>query len=70
MAKQPYYGPVGIFSTDDAAADQRQIEAEQWEDPLDKEDEFWEKVYSSPDPADPEIFKPGYWAGSGKDLEE
>ena len=28
MAKMPYYGPAGIFSTDNAAADQRQIDAE------------------------------------------
>lgn len=31
-----YLGPAGIFSTDDPAADQRQIEAEQW----DEEEEF------------------------------
>ena len=28
---QPYYGPAGIFSTDNAQSDQMQIEAEQFD---------------------------------------
>jgi hypothetical protein len=38
MAYTGYLGPAGIFSTDDPAADRRQIEAEQY-DPTDWEQE-------------------------------
>lgn len=40
MGYNGYLGPAGIFSTDDPAADQRQIEAEQY-DP--EEDEWWDQ---------------------------
>ena len=30
-SKKPYYGPAGIFSTDNAEADQRQIDAESYD---------------------------------------
>jgi len=33
MSKAALLGPAGLFSTDDPAADQRQIEAEGWEGP-------------------------------------
>jgi hypothetical protein len=38
----PYLGPAGQFSTDDAQADQRQIEAEQFE-PFEIDDEWTEE---------------------------
>lgn len=45
MAQGAYYGPAGIFSTDDPGADQRQIDEELFEDPFDDEDiypSYWD----------------------------
>ncbi len=42
-----YFGPAGIFSTDNPVSDTMQIEAEQG--PWDEEDLFWEDEYPTED---------------------
>ena len=82
MAKYPYLGPAGIFSTDDPATDQRQIEAEQadweegygeepWEDDYEREEDYPEVDYPyGICPNKPWYSCEMFFAGDEKDLEK
>ncbi len=49
MARKPYFGPAGIFSTDDPVADQRQIEAEQYDPSEWEKEEHQDDVEEQPE---------------------